>query len=59
MKSGATDKIKGTAHEAVGRVKEEIGKAIGNPTLQARGTAEKLAGKAQKKVGDVKTVFGE
>jgi uncharacterized protein YjbJ (UPF0337 family) len=55
MNSSATNKIKGTAHEAAGKVKEEIGRAVGNPDLQARGNAEKL----EKKVGDVKKVFGK
>ncbi len=59
MNSSATDKIKGTAREAVGKVKEEAGRATGNPNLQDRGTAEKAAGKVQKKVGDVKKVFGK
>ena len=51
--------MKGTAKEAVGRVKEGAGRATGNPDLQDEGTAEKLEGKAQKKVGDVKKVFGK
>jgi uncharacterized protein YjbJ (UPF0337 family) len=59
MSSSTHDKIKGTAKEAAGKVKEETGKAIGNPDLQDRGTAEKVAGKVEKKVGDVKKVFGK
>ena len=45
--------------EAVGKVKEETGKAIGNQDLHHRGTAEKLDGKVERKVGDVKKVFGK
>jgi uncharacterized protein YjbJ (UPF0337 family) len=59
MNSSTTDKIKGGIHEAKGKVKEEVGKAIGNPDLRDRGTAEKVAGKVQNKVGDVKKVFGK
>ena len=59
MKSSTTDKIQGVAHEAKGRAKEIAGKVIGNPDLQDQGTAEKLAGKVQRKVGDVKKVFGK
>ncbi|HCX30029.1 MAG TPA: CsbD family protein [Blastocatellia bacterium] len=59
MKSSTTDKIKGGMHEAKGKVKEETGKAIGNPDLRDRGTAERVAGKVQNKVGDVKKVFGK
>ena len=59
MRSSTKDKIKGTLHEAKGKVKEETGKAVGNPDLQDRGTGEKIAGKVQKKVGDVEKVFGQ
>lgn len=59
MKSSTTDKIQGAAHEAKGKAKEIAGKVIGNPNLQDQGTAEKLAGKVQRKVGDVKKVFGK
>jgi uncharacterized protein YjbJ (UPF0337 family) len=59
MKSSTTDKIEGTIKEVKGAIKEQAGKAVGNPDLQDRGTAEKLAGKVQKKVGDVKKVVEE
>jgi len=59
MRSSTKDKIEGTVREAKGKVKEEAGKAIGNPDLQDRGTSEKVAGKVQKKIGDVKKVFGK
>ncbi|MDQ6626570.1 MAG: CsbD family protein [Verrucomicrobiota bacterium] len=59
MSSSTNDKIKGTAKEAAGKVKEETGKAIGNPDLQGRGTAEKTEGKVERKVGEVKKVFGK
>ncbi len=59
MKSSTTDKVKGRIHEAKGKLKEEAGNAIGNPDLRDRGTAEKVAGKVQNKVGDVKRVFGK
>jgi hypothetical protein len=41
------------------KVKEETGKAIGNPDLRDRGTAEKIAAKVERKVGEVKKVFGK
>ncbi len=59
MRSSTKDKIKGTLQEAKGKVKEESGKAVGNPDLQDRGTGEKVAGKVQKKIGDIKKVFGK
>ncbi len=59
MKSSTKDKIKGTLREAKGKAKEEAGKATGNRDMQDRGTAEKAGGKIQRKVGDVKKVFGK
>jgi len=57
MRSSTKDKIQGTLREAKGKVKEESGKAVGNPDLRDRGTGEKVAGKVQRKIGDVKKVF--
>jgi len=59
MKSSTKDKVKGSVKEAVGKVKEATGNAIGNPDLQDRGTAQRVAGKVERKLGDVKKVFGQ
>ena len=59
MKSSKTDKIEGALHEAKGKIKEVTGKIIGNPSLRNEGTVEKVSGKIQRKVGDVKKVFGK
>jgi uncharacterized protein YjbJ (UPF0337 family) len=59
MKSSTKDKMKGSVKEARGAIKEKAGQASGNPNLRDRGTAEKVSGKIQKKVGDVKKVFGK
>ena len=59
MKSSITDKTEGTFHEAKGKIKEVAGKLTDNPRLQAEGTNEKLAGKLQEKIGEVKTVLGK
>lgn len=59
MKSSTKDKIKGSVNQVRGAIKEKAGKASGNPDLQDRGTAEKVGGAIQKKVGDVKKVFGK
>ena len=59
MKSSTKDKVKGSVNEAVGKVKEATGNAIGNPDLQDRGTAQRVEGKVEWKVGDVKKVFGK
>jgi uncharacterized protein YjbJ (UPF0337 family) len=59
MKSSTTDKIKGTFNEAKGKAKEKVGKATGNPDQRDQGTAEKIGGKVQRKIGDVKKVFDQ
>jgi len=59
MKDSTKDKIKGTAHELKGAIKEKIGHATNSPDLEAKGTAEKVGGKVQKKVADVKKVVGK
>ncbi len=59
MDSSTNDKIKGGLHEAKGKIKEKAGEATGNPDLRDRGTAEKVGGKVQSKIGDVKRVFGQ
>jgi uncharacterized protein YjbJ (UPF0337 family) len=59
MKSGNRDKAEGALHEMKGKVKEVAGKVTDNPKLEAEGTAEKVAGKVQGKVGEVKKVLGE
>lgn len=57
MKSSTKDKVEGTLHQAKGAAKEKIGRATNDPDLEAQGIDEKLGGKIQKKIGDVKKVF--
>jgi uncharacterized protein YjbJ (UPF0337 family) len=59
MKSSTKDRAEGKFHEAKGKVKEMAGKLTDNPKLEARGTGEKIAGKVQEKIGDVKKVLGK
>jgi len=58
MKESTTDQIKGKAHEVKGAVKEKIGKATNDPNLEAEGQDENVAGKIQKKIGQVEKVVG-
>jgi uncharacterized protein YjbJ (UPF0337 family) len=58
MSSSMKDKLKGSFHEAKGRVREMVGKNNNDPELEAKGTVEKNMGKAQKKVGQIKKVLG-
>lgn len=57
MKDSTKGKVQATFHEAKGVVKEKLGHATNNPKTEAEGTDEKVGGKIQKKVGDVKKVF--
>ena len=57
MKSSTKDKAEGKYHEVKGKIKEMAGELTDNPELEAEGTSEKVAGKVQKKIGDVKEVF--
>ena len=58
MKSSMKDKVAGTFHEAKGAVKEMAGELTDNPKLEAKGKTEKIAGKVQEKIGQVKKVLG-
>jgi uncharacterized protein YjbJ (UPF0337 family) len=58
MKASTKDKAQGTFHEVKGQVKEKVGRATNNPDLEAEGRVEKIAGKVQRKIGQVKKVLG-
>jgi uncharacterized protein YjbJ (UPF0337 family) len=47
----------GKAHEVEGTVKETAGKIVNSPDLKAEGHDERVAGKVQKKVGQVEKVI--
>jgi uncharacterized protein YjbJ (UPF0337 family) len=57
MADSTRDKVEGTFHDVKGTIKEKVGRAANDPDLEDEGTAEKIAGKIQKKVGDVEKVF--
>ena len=52
--SSTGDKVKGMANEAVGNVKQGVGKATDNDKLRAEGKAQELKGEAQQAVGKTK-----
>ena len=52
--SSTTDKIKGLANEAVGAVKQGVGKAVGNRDLEVKGAVQKKKGEAEQAVGKAK-----
>lgn len=45
------DRIIGAARETRGKIKEATGKATGNVELEAKGVAQKIAGKALNSMG--------
>jgi uncharacterized protein YjbJ (UPF0337 family) len=57
MKNSTKDQVEGTFHEIKGKVKEAAGKLSDNPNLEGEGLGEKIAGKVQKKVGQVERVL--
>lgn len=59
MKSGTQDQAEGTFHKVKGAVREMTGKITDNPKLEVKGMAEKLSGKVQEKIGQVKKVLGK
>ena len=59
MESSTKDKLEGTFHEVKGKAKEVAGKVSNNPELEAEGTGEKMDGKIQEKIGEIKKVWGK
>jgi uncharacterized protein YjbJ (UPF0337 family) len=57
MKTSVKNRVKGSLHEVKGTLKEKAGEVTGDPNLTADGRVEKLAGKVQKKVGQIQTVL--
>ena len=49
------DKASGLANEAIGKIKQGVGSAVGSDKLKAEGAAQELKGDAQKASGDAKT----
>ena len=48
------DRIKGSARNVAGKVKEAVGKVAGDKKLEMDGKADQVAGKAQNAVGGIK-----
>lgn len=59
MKTSTKDQVHGTFHQLEGKVKELAGKLSDNPKLEARGVGEKIAGRVQEKIGQIKKVLGK
>jgi uncharacterized protein YjbJ (UPF0337 family) len=59
MKPSTKDQAEGKLHEVKGKLKEQAGKLILDPTLEAEGKDEKHAGHLQQKIGQVEQLLGE
>jgi uncharacterized protein YjbJ (UPF0337 family) len=57
IRASAKNQIKGDLLQMKGAVKEKVGLATNNDKLAAEGRAEVVAGKVQKKLGQIKRVF--
>jgi uncharacterized protein YjbJ (UPF0337 family) len=57
MKNSTINQAKGKVREMKGRVKEGFGAATDNASLEGRGKGDRVAGKLQKKAGDIQQVF--
>lgn len=52
--SSTSDKVKGVANEAVGNIKQGVGKVTGNDKLRVEGVVQEKKGELQKALGDTK-----
>jgi len=59
MKSSTKDQTEGTFHQVKGKFKEIAGDLSDNPELEAEGAGEKIAGKVQEKIGQLKKILGK
>ena len=57
MKPSTQNEIAGKVHEVKGTIKEKVGKLTNDADLEGEGIGEKIAGKVQKKIGQVEKVF--
>jgi uncharacterized protein YjbJ (UPF0337 family) len=59
MKPSTENEIKGTIHEVKGKVKETVGHVANDSDLETDGIGEKVAGKAQEKLGHAEKTLGK
>jgi uncharacterized protein YjbJ (UPF0337 family) len=52
MKDSTHDRIEGTAKQVRGKAKVAAGKLTNSTRLKAKGVADQIEGKVQKKIGD-------
>jgi uncharacterized protein YjbJ (UPF0337 family) len=59
MKPSTENQIAGKVQEVKGTIKEKVGELTNDPDLEGEGIGEKIAGKVQKKVGQVEKALGK
>ena len=59
MKESTKDNAEGKMHQVKGKIKETVGKAVGNRDLEAEGKEENRSGKVQEKVGEIEKIVGK
>jgi uncharacterized protein YjbJ (UPF0337 family) len=59
MKPSTKDEIAGKVHEVKGTIKEKAGELTNDSDLEGEGIGEKIAGKVQKKIGQVEKALGK
>jgi len=59
MKPSTENQIAGKVHEVKGTIKEKVGELTNDPDLEGEGIGEKIAGKVQKKIGQVEKALGK
>jgi uncharacterized protein YjbJ (UPF0337 family) len=59
MRPSTENEIVGKVHEVKGKIREKVGQLTNDPDLEAEGIGEKIGGKVQKKIGQVKKVLGK
>jgi uncharacterized protein YjbJ (UPF0337 family) len=57
MKPSPRDEIKGKFHEVRGKAKEKAGWLANDPALEAEGQTEMIAGKVQRRIGQVEKIL--
>jgi uncharacterized protein YjbJ (UPF0337 family) len=56
MKPSIENEIAGKVLEVKGKIKEKVGRLTNDPDLEGEGIGEKIAGKVQKKIGQLEKV---
>jgi uncharacterized protein YjbJ (UPF0337 family) len=59
MKPSTENQIAGKVQEVKGTIKEKVGELTNDPDLEGEGIGEKIAGKVQKKLGQVEKALGK